>query len=92
MNKKTYQEQKENRRISVLTNGTELVGVWGNLKKLCEDMKDTDADFLAYPTLARRRLTENPMRFSTSAGSYSVWIEKIREGRRGAETEPDGTE
>jgi hypothetical protein len=92
MEKRNWRKEAENRRISVVINGTELVGVWGNLKKLCEEMKVRDADFLAYPTLARRRLTENPMRFSTSAGSYSVWVVNIREGRRGTDTETDGAE
>ena len=49
----SYKEQKENKRVFVLLKNGSVVGVFGNLKKLCESVKD-DA-FPSYWTLARKK-------------------------------------
>ncbi|MEO6037340.1 MAG: hypothetical protein ABIQ93_02935 [Saprospiraceae bacterium] len=63
---------------SVLTGNGEVMGACGNLKKLCEDMKEQDTDFLSYSTLSHRRADENPIRFTTGQKEYAVYIEKMR--------------
>ena len=78
MKGKTYQEQKAEKRFSVLTGNGEVLGIWGNLKKLCEDMKEQDGEFLSYSTLSHRRADENPIRFKTGQKEYAVYIETIR--------------
>lgn len=75
---KPYKERKAEKRYSVCLANGELVGLWGNLLKLCEDMKATDPEFLSYSSLSKRRLDENPVRFKTAQGEYAVYIEKIR--------------
>ena len=78
MKSKTYDERKEAKRYSVLTGNGEVIGLWGNLKKLCEEMKEQDGEFLGYSALSKRRADENPIRFKTDMKDYAVWIEKIR--------------
>lgn len=80
MKGKTYQEQKAAKRFSVLTGNGEVLGVWGNLKKLSEDMKEEDPEFLSYWTLVRKE--ENPVKFETGEGEekkeYAIYTEKLR--------------
>ena len=78
MKGKTYQEQKTEKRFSVLTGNGEVMGIWSNLKKLCEDMKELDGEFLSYSTLSHRRAEENPIRFKTGQKEYAVNIERLR--------------
>jgi len=78
MKGRDYKKEHAERRISVLIGDGELIGVWGNLKKLCEDMKEQDGEFLGYSTLSHRRADENPIRFKTGQKEYAVYIEKIR--------------
>lgn len=78
MKSRDYKKEHAERRISVLNGDGELIGVWGNLKKLCEDMKEQDGEFLTYSTLSHRRAGENPIRFKTGQKEYAVYIEKIR--------------
>ena len=73
-----YEERKAAKRYSVLTGNGEVIGVWGNLKKLCEDMKEQDGEFLSYSTISHRRADENPIRFKTGQKEYAVYIETIR--------------
>lgn len=74
----SYQERKAEKRYSVLAANGEVVGIWGNLKKLCEDMKASDPEFQTYSSLSKRRADENPIKFETERGEYAVYIEKIR--------------
>lgn len=78
MKSRDYKKEHIERRISILNGDGELIGVWGNLKKLCEDMKEQDGEFLSYSTLSHRRADENPIRFKTGQKEYAVYIEKIR--------------
>ena len=78
MKSKPYSERMAERRISVLSGDGEVIGVWSNLKKLCEQMKETDPEFLGYSALSKRRADENPIRFRTGQKEYAVYIEKIR--------------
>lgn len=78
MKGRDYKKEHAERRISVLNGDGELIGVWGNLKKLCEDMKEQDGEFLTYSTLSHRRADENPIRFKTGQKEYAVYIETIR--------------
>ena len=78
MKSRDYKKEHAERRISVLNGNGELIGIWGNLKKLCEDMKEQDGEFLTYSTLSHRRADENPIRFKTGQKEYAVYIEKIR--------------
>lgn len=75
---KPYHERRAEKRYSVLTGNGEVIGLWGNLKKLCEEMKGEDGEFLSYSALSKRRSEENPIRFSTSEKEYAVWIEKLK--------------
>ena len=75
---RTYQDNKEARRYIVVNLNCELLGVWGNLKKLCEEMKDSDGAFLSYSSLSKRRSEQNPIEFETERGKYSVYIEKLK--------------
>ena len=76
--KTVSQRRYENEKTFVVTCNCTVLGAWRNLKKLCEDMKEKDEEFLSYSSLSKRRNDENPMKFSTSAGEYSVYIEKLR--------------
>lgn len=76
----TYKERKAEKRYSVLTGDGKVIGVWGNLKQLCDDMKDVDGEFASYSSLSKKRSEENPMEFATSQKQYAVYIEKIRGG------------
>ena len=78
MEGRNYKKEHAERRISVLNGNCELIGVWGNLKKLCDDMKEQDAEFLSYSTLSHRRADENPIRFTTAQKEYAVYVEKMR--------------
>lgn len=78
MKNRDYKKEHAERRISVLNGNGELIGVWGNLKKLCEDMKEQDAEFLSYSTLSHRRADENPIQFTTGTKAYAVYVETIR--------------
>lgn len=50
---KTYKEQIENRRAWVLLQKDTVLGVFGNLKKLCDFMDGKD--FPSYWTLVRKK-------------------------------------
>lgn len=78
MKERDYQKEKAEKRYSVLTGDGEVLGIWGNLKQLCEDMQEEDGEFASYSSLSKRRAEENPMKFKTGQKEYAVWIEKIR--------------
>lgn len=78
MKSRDYKKEHAERRISVLNGDGALIGVWGNLKKLCEDMKEQDSEFLSYSALSHRRAGENPIQFKTGQKEYAVYIETIR--------------
>jgi hypothetical protein len=75
--KRDYKKEYENRKVTILNGDGEHIGVWGNLKSLCEDMKQEDSEFPSYWTLVRKE--DNPIKFETKTGhKYSVSIDKIR--------------
>lgn len=79
MEQKTVSQIRyENEKTIIVVLNCAVVGNFRNLKKLCEEMKETDADFLSYSSLSKRRSDENPIKFSTSKGEYQVYIEKLR--------------
>ncbi len=49
----TYKEQQENKQYYVLMKKCEVLGTFGNLKKVCEFMEGKD--FYSYHTLARKK-------------------------------------
>lgn len=49
----TYQERKENTKIYVLIKSGTVLGCFGNLKKLCDSVKDPA--FPSYWTLTRKK-------------------------------------
>ena len=71
---RTYSEQKEAKRYIILTLNCEVLGIWGNLKKLCTDIKENDLEFPSYWTLIRK--VENPLKINTSKGDYILSAEK----------------
>ncbi len=73
-----YADRQDARRYTAVNLNCVLLGVWGNLKKLCEEMKATDSEFLSYSSLSKRRNGENPIEFETAKGKYSVYIEKLK--------------
>ena len=48
----TYKEQQENKQYYVLLKDREVLGTFGNLKKVCEFMEGKD--FYSYHTLVRK--------------------------------------
>ena len=77
--KRTYQDNKKARRYAIVLLNCELLGLWGNLKKLCEEQKEIDSEFLSYSSLSKKRTTdENPIKFTTEKGDYQIYIEKLR--------------
>ena len=74
----TYKERKEQVKVLSVVLNCELLGTWSNLKKLCDEISATDAEFLSYSSLSKKRSGENPITFTTSKGSYSVYIEKLK--------------
>lgn len=78
MKSKPYQERKAEKRYSVLVANCQVIGVWGNLKKLSEDMQAEDPEFISYSSLSKRRAEENPIKFTTEKGEYAVHIETLR--------------
>ena len=71
---RTYTEQKEAKRYMILTLNCEVLGIWGNLKKLCSDIKANDLEFPSYWTIIRK--DENPIKITTSKGEYILSAEK----------------
>ena len=71
---RTYTEQKTAKRYVVITLNCEILGIWGNLKKLCDAMMLNDSEFPLYKKLIRK--VENPIKFDTSKGTYIISIEK----------------
>lgn len=53
----TYKEQQENKMSYVLLKDCEVLGTFGNLRKVCDFMEDQD--FPSYWTLVRKK--ENPL-------------------------------
>lgn len=78
MEKRDWRKEKAEKRYSVLTGDGEVMGIWSNLKQLCEDMKEEDGEFASYSSLSKRRAEENPMKFKTGQKEYAVWVEKLR--------------
>ena len=72
------QRQYQNQKAVVVVLNCEVLGTWRNLKKLCEEMKERDAEFRSYSSLSKRRDDENPITFTTGAGEYKVYIEKLK--------------
>jgi hypothetical protein len=77
---RTYTEQKEAKKYSVLINKGELTGIWATLKKLCEDMNKEDIEFPNYWVLAKRKskAESDVLEVNTSKGSYKIHIEKLK--------------
>ena len=72
------QRQYQNQKAVVVVLNCEVLGTWRNLKKLCEEMKERDAEFRSYSSLSKRRDDENPITFETGQGEYKVYIEKLK--------------
>ena len=53
----TYKEQQDNKMSYVLLKDCEVLGTFGNLRKVCDFMEDED--FPSYWTLIRKK--ENPL-------------------------------
>lgn len=56
----TYKERKKKQHNFVLMKGDEVLGTFGNLKKITEFINDND--FPSYWTLIRKK--ENPIKFN----------------------------
>lgn len=76
---RTYNERKNSNKNYVLLLNCKVVGVWGNLKKLCDDMKIDNANFLSYSSLSKKKKDGNPIEFEDKEGlKYSVYVELIK--------------
>ncbi|WP_299099544.1 hypothetical protein [uncultured Winogradskyella sp.] len=60
----TYKEQQENKMSYVLLKDCEVLGTFGNLKKVCDFMEDED--FPSYWTLIRKK------NFPITINNYSI--------------------
>lgn len=63
----TYKEQQENRHNFVLMKNDEVIGTFGNLKKLCNFVEDES--FLSYWTLVRKNISDYPLKI----GIYTIF-------------------
>lgn len=61
----TYREQQKDRTNFVLMEGSNVLGTFGNLKKVCEFLQNKD--FYSYNTVVRKK--EFPIIYK----DYSVW-------------------
>jgi hypothetical protein len=79
-----YAQRQEARRYTIVMQNCRLVGIWGNLKKCCDDMKARDAAFLSYSSLSKKRADTDDtdaaagIAFATEQGEYLVYIERLR--------------
>lgn len=63
----SYKEQQENKHNFVLMKENEVIGTFGNLRKLCNYV--TDESFLSYWTLVRKKDSEYPLK----SGVYTIF-------------------
>jgi hypothetical protein len=63
----TYKEQQENKHNFVLMKGSEVIGTFGNLRKICNFV--TDESFPSYWTLVRKNEEDYPI----SAENYTIF-------------------
>jgi hypothetical protein len=77
--KRTYLEKKEARRFFVLVAKCNVLGVWSNLKKLCEEMREKDEEFPGYHTLVRIDKSSGELNFASKSGEqYQIKIEQVK--------------
>ena len=51
----TYKERQENLQMYVLQEGCEVLGTFGNLKKVCDYLEEQNKDFYSYNTAVRKK-------------------------------------
>lgn len=78
MSSKPYSRRVAEKRYSVLCANCAVVGVWGNLKKMCEEMRAVDPAFPSYSSVSKRRLHENPIWFQTDRAQYHIFIAPLK--------------
>ncbi|MEM7106442.1 MAG: hypothetical protein AAF502_25165 [Bacteroidota bacterium] len=75
--KRDYKKEYSNRKVYVLLHECKVVGAWGNMRKLCEDMKKVNPGFPSYWTLIKLP-KESPIVFKAKTGEeYEINIEKV---------------
>lgn len=61
LNMVSYKERKAKAKYYVLIKDTEVIGLYGSLKNLCDTYKEIDSSFPSYWTLTRKK--ENRLDF-----------------------------
>jgi len=57
----TYKERQANLKMFVLQKGCVVLGTFGNLKKVCDFLKDED--FYSYNTIVRKKDEDYPVNY-----------------------------
>jgi hypothetical protein len=75
--KRTYQDNKAGKKHIAVNLNCQLLGIWGTLKKACDEIRETDIEFPSYWTLVRKT-DINPISVKTEKGEYQIYIEKLK--------------
>lgn len=68
---------QKGRRVYVLFRAGDLVGVWSNLKHLCNEMRAAGA-FPSYSTLSKMDKEAGELEFSKGGVQFRVVVEVVR--------------
>ncbi len=68
---------QKGRRVYVLFKAGELVGVWSNLKHLCNEMRAA-GPFPSYSTLSKVDKEEGKIEFVKKGVAFVVYVEVVR--------------
>ena len=73
----TYKERKESKRVYILIKNCESIGAWGNLRALCDYMRDEGNEFPSYWTLVKKDKNK-PMHYEDKEGNkYLIERKKL---------------
>jgi len=68
---------QKGRKVYVLEKDGVLIGVWSNLKHLCNDMKDA-GPFLSYSTLSKESKESGKLEFEKDGYRFVIHIEPVK--------------
>ena len=68
---------QKGRKVYILFRGGALVGVWSNLKHLCDEMRNA-GPFASYSTLSKMDKEGGELAFSKGGVQFRVVVEIVR--------------
>lgn len=78
MSGRDYKKERKEKRYYVLMSECNLLGLWSNLSKLCEDMKKENESFKSYHSLARMDKSQ-VMEFSDkNKKEYTLYVTTLK--------------